>query len=200
MNSKKKIVIFMILFMLLFAGAGILYARLGKQYAPDSLVTENQEQGNIEEQEEDEAEQKTQNPAPDFSVTDLAGNEVKLSQFEGKPVVLNFWASWCGPCKSEMPDFETAYQKYKEEIHFVMVNLTDGTRETVEIASTFVKGQGYTFPVYFDTQSDAANTYQVYSVPTSYFIDADGNLIAWAQGMINGQQLEKGIQMILGAE
>lgn len=134
--------------------------------------------------------------APDFVVTDIDGNEVKLSDFQGKPVIVNFWASWCGPCKSEMPDFEEMYQQYGEEIHFVMVNMTDGSRETVEVASEFIAEQGYTFPVYFDTQYSAAITYGVTSIPATYFIDAQGNAVAYARSVIDAETLQMGIDMI----
>ena len=133
--------------------------------------------------------------APDFTVYDLDGNEVKLSDFLGKPVVLNFWASWCGPCKMEMPDFEEKYKELGDDVQFLMINLTDG-RETVEIASAFIEGQGYTFPVLYDTASEAAYTYGVYSIPTTYFIDAEGYGIAHAPGAIDGETLQKGIDMI----
>lgn len=206
MKNKKTLVIIVILFIALFVSATFLYNYLGDRYKTNSLVTEqktdSEETGEKDADETDsdseQAEQST--PAPDFTVMDKDGNEVKLSDFRGKPVVLNFWASWCGPCKSEMPDFEVAYGKYQESIHFLMVNLTDGFRETVETASSYVGEEGYTFPVYYDTKSDAANTYQVYSVPTSYFIDAEGNMVAWSQGMINSEQLQQGIDMILKSE
>lgn len=201
MKNKKVLVIIIILFIALFVSATLLYDYLGERYKTDSLVTEQQSDAETGENEtegtdadSEQEEQKT--PAPDFTVTDKEGKEVKLSDFIGKPVVLNFWASWCGPCKSEMPDFEEAYGKYQESIHFLMVNLTDGSQETVESASSYISEAGYTFPVYYDTKSQAAMTYQVYSVPTSYFIDAEGNMIAWAQGMINSVQLQKGIDMI----
>ena len=112
--------------------------------------------------------------APDFTVLDESGNEVSLSDFVGKPVVLNFWASWCGPCKVEMPDFNEAYLEYQDDIHFLMVNLTDGSRETMETALNHVEEQGYSFPIYYDTESDAAITYSIRSIPTTYFIDANG--------------------------
>ena len=135
--------------------------------------------------------------APDFTVYDREGNTVHLSDFLGKPVVLNFWASWCGPCKSEMPDFEEIYKEYGEDIHFVMVNLTDGAQETMNTATKFLDNNGYTFPVYYDKDSDAAYTYRVYSVPVTYFMDAEGTLIAQGSGALDAETIKRGIEMIL---
>ena len=134
--------------------------------------------------------------APNFTVYDLAGNEVNLTDFFGKPIIVNFWASWCGPCQMEMPDFDSAFTAYKEEIEFLMVNMTDGSRETIEEASSFIEEKGYTFPLYYDTEYSAAITYSVSSLPTTYFIDADGNLIAHARGAIDANTLQRGIDMI----
>ncbi|MBO5052127.1 MAG: TlpA family protein disulfide reductase [Clostridia bacterium] len=134
--------------------------------------------------------------APDFVVYDLAGNAVRLSDYIGKPIVLNFWASWCGPCKMEMPDFDEVYRQYGDEVQFLMVNLTDGSYETVATAAAFVAQNGYAFPVLFDTSGQAANTYQIYSIPTTYFIDAGGHLIARAEGAIDAASLQYGISLI----
>jgi len=135
--------------------------------------------------------------APDFTVYDREGNIVHLSDFLGKPVVLNFWASWCGPCKMEMPDFEEIYKEYKEDIHFVMVNLTDGAQETMKTATTFLDNNGYTFPVYYDKDTDAAYTYQVYGIPVTYFINAEGHLIAQGSSALDAETIKRGIEMIL---
>ena len=140
------------------------------------------------------------NAAPDFTVYDIDGNPVKLSDFRGKPVILNFWASWCGPCKAEMPDIEEAYLEYGEEIQFITVNLTDGRSETVDSASEYITQQGYTFPVYYDTNMEAAYAYEINSIPRTYFIDADGNLISAVTQMITAEQLRAGIELLLEGE
>lgn len=137
--------------------------------------------------------------APDFIVYDRDGNEVHLYNFLGKPIVVNFWASWCGPCKMEMPDFEEKYLALGDEIQFLMVNLTTG-RETMESADAFIADAGYTFPVFYDTQSNAAVTYGAYSIPTTFFIDAEGHAIARATGAIDAETLQRGIDMIFPAQ
>ena len=141
--------------------------------------------------------QEATNAAPDFTVYDIDGNGVKLSNFRGKPVILNFWASWCGPCKAEMPDLETAFQTYGSDIQFVTVNLTDGSNETVDSASAYIAQQGYTFPVYYDTALSAAYAYGVNSIPRTYFLDADGNLLTAVTQMITAEQLQAGIDLLL---
>ena len=145
------------------------------------------------------SEQETHPPesqAPDFTVYDADGNAHRLSDFFGKPIVLNFWASWCGPCKMEMPDFDAAYLDQGDEITFLMVNLTDGVDETVEGVSGFIDEQGYSFPVYFDSDFSAANTYMVQSIPMTFFIDENGYLQAYADSMISAELLQQGIAMI----
>ena len=214
MNSKKKTLILIVLFIVLMVGASVLYNSLSADFTLDSLSVEegventddttntaaNDSQtsenngSNPEESSESTENQLTQ--APDFTVYDLEGNEVNLSEFFGKPIIVNFWASWCGPCKMEMPDFDEAYQTYGNDISFLMVNMTDGSRETVEIASSFIEESGYTFPVYYDNNYSAAITYSVSSLPTTYFIDAEGKLIAYTKGAITGTTLQKGINMI----
>ena len=143
-----------------------------------------------------ETEGEAANTAPDFTVQDGEGNSVKLSDFFGKPIVLNFWASWCPPCKAELPDFEDAYKKYDGEVVFLMVNMTDNQMETVEVAKDFVKTHGYTFPVYYDVDYQAATVYGIRSIPQTYFINAAGEAVASATGMISADQLEQGIGMI----
>lgn len=184
--NKMRWIIGILAFAFILAGAYILYTKFSDDHIPQVNYTE--EQG------ETSSDQKI--TAPDFTVTDENGREVMLSDQIGKPVVLNFWASWCPPCKQEMPDFEEMYQTYGTNVAFMMVNLTDGYRETTVIAADFIAEQGFTFPVYYDTYSEAAMTYQVSSIPATYFIDAEGNITAHAIGMLNKESLLQGIEMI----
>ena len=108
-QSTYKLIIILLVLVIVIGGAVLLYRNLGQNIdLGDAIPTETA----------------PQDVAPDFTVTDADGNAVKLSDFRGKGVVLNFWASWCGPCKSEMPHFQTAYEQYGDEVHFLMVNMS----------------------------------------------------------------------------
>lgn len=195
MKNKKTLFLLILLFVLLLGGAGLLYRLLGQSVEAKQLSTQPARQE--EPDETDDAEQTAQKiEAPDFIVYDAQGNEVRLSDYFGKPIVLNFWASWCGPCQSEMPDFHEKYLQLGEDIHFLMVNMTDGSRETIESAAAFISENEYTFPVLYDTQSSAALTYGAYSLPTTFFIDAEGYAVAQATGAIDADTLQRGIDMI----
>lgn len=197
--AKKKIVLILILvFVLLIGGAYVLYTRLEPSLAPDQLAAQTTKAADDQQGSADSNEQE-QVTAPDFTVYDAAGNPVKLSDYFGKPIVLNFWASWCGPCQMEMPDFQEKYEALDGQVQFLMINMTDGSRETVTSASEFIKDQGYTFPVLYDTETDAATAYSANSLPTTYFIDANGYVIARATGAISGDTLQRGIDMITEA-
>ena len=203
MKDRKTLVLLVLAFVIVLAGAYLLYDRLGSQYAPDQLAVESTpvpadtaestaDSGDTQQTAEDAEAQRT--AAPDFTAYDADGNAVQLSDYFGKPLVLNFWASWCGPCKSEMPAFQQAYEQ-EDGVQFLLVNMTGG-RETQADAEALLEEEGYTFPVLFDLDLDAAMTYGVAALPTTYFLDAEGNLVAWAQGAINEQTLQQGLDMI----
>ena len=199
MDKKIVIIILVLAFVLVFGGAGILYHQLGQKLTPDLLAAQATQETEAAEASAPTAQ--TTEPAnyltPEFTVYDLDGKEVHLSDFFGKPIVLNFWASWCGPCQMEMPDFNEKYLEIGEKVQFLMVNMTDGSRETVESASAFIAEQGYSFPVFYDADLDAATVYSVYSLPTTYFIDVEGYTVARATGAISGETLQRGIDMIM---
>ena len=188
-----KLMIWVLAFAVIIVGAYVLYNRLSSEVNVGGIATTPQ----VVEDPTGATEEKG-SEAPDFTVYDLEGNAYKLSDFRGKPVLLNFWASWCGPCQMEMPDFQKYYESHGDKVNFVIVNLTDGQQETVESASAFIAEKGYTFPVYYDTDVDAAVKYGVSAVPVSYFIDAEGYFVAWAQGALTADMLQQGMDMLLG--
>lgn len=184
-NSVKWSVIALLLVGII-AGASVMYNKLSKDYNNDiiSQSTTNQEQ-----------QSSNTNYAPDFTVLDMNGNKVNLSDYKGKPVVLNFWATWCYYCKEEMPDFNEAYKNHPE-VQFLMVNATDGVQETPEKAKSYVTEQGFEFDVFFDTNQEAVNNYHISGFPATYFIDRDGTIVAQKIGMIDKDTLENEINMI----
>lgn len=203
MENNKKLIVVFVIFAVVMVGAYVLYSQLSPQFSQDSLAivgTQPQETtGETAPQDTTEnagTQKADQNLAPDFTVYDAEGNAVRLSDYFGKPIVLNFWASWCGPCKMEMPDFDAKYRELGENIQFLMINMTDGDRETVEGASGFIAQMGYTFPVFFDINYYATMAYDVYSLPTTFFIDQNGQVVAYANGAIDLQTLQRGIDMI----
>ncbi|WP_226682905.1 redoxin domain-containing protein [Sutcliffiella horikoshii] len=113
------------------------------------------------------------NEAPDFTLTTLDGSELKLSDYRGKKVILNFWATWCPPCKAEMPHMQSFYEENHEEVEVIAVNLTNMDKGEKAI-NTFVEDYGLTFAIPLDEAGDIGMQYQAFTIPTSYAIDKNG--------------------------
>jgi len=199
MNKIVKYILITLVFVGVFVLAIWGYKNLDKIYTPDDIqyATDDTEEPSGEMPNENATDADPVKLADDFTVCNASGEEVKLSDYFGRPIVVNFWATWCGPCKREMPAFESMYEKYGEEVVFLMVNLTDGYQDTMKKASDFVQQNGYTFPILFDVGSDAANTYGIYSIPRSLFIDTRGEISHSHVGTMSEEQIEKYIKEIL---
>jgi thiol-disulfide isomerase/thioredoxin len=145
---------------------------------------------------EEEAEERV--AAPGFTVEDENGNYVRFSDLLGRPIVLNFWASWCPPCRSEMPDFNKVFQDMGDEVAFMMINAVGSGGETRQSAARYVAEEGFVFPVFYDTEQDAVSNYGIRAFPTSVFIDSDGYIMAAVEGAIDEETLRRGIELISG--
>ncbi|MED4584734.1 TlpA disulfide reductase family protein [Brevibacillus choshinensis] len=114
------------------------------------------------------------NLAPDFELLTPEGKSIKLSDLRGQKVIVNLWATWCPPCRAEIPDMQAFYEENKDKgVVILGVNLTS-TENSVENVAAFIKGYGMTFPVVLDVDKQVAVQYQAISIPTSYMIDSNG--------------------------
>lgn len=142
-------------------------------------------------------------PAPDFTLTDQYGNTHTLSDYKGKTVFLNFWATWCGPCKSEMPDIQKLYETYGEnEGDLIVLGVAsprteqnpytnEGTQEDVK---RFLEENGYTFPVVMDLTGEILSYYAISAFPTTFMIDSNGNVYGYVPGALTGDIMESIVQ------
>lgn len=118
---------------------------------------------------------KTRFAAPAFTMKALDGQSYSVGGKRDKPLFLNFWASWCDPCKQEAPDLKAMYDKYKDRLDMYGVNVT--IQDTQSEVEAFVKQYDFKFPVLLDPEGDAMNLYNLMAIPTSYLIDANGTIV-----------------------
>ncbi len=125
--------------------------------------------------------------APDFSAETLTGASITLSRLRGKPTLINFWASWCGPCRQELPALQDAYTRYQNDINFVAVNV----KEAKNTIQTFAENNGLTFPIVLDLSGRiSSQLYQVRGIPTTFFIDSRGVIVERHVGPLNDQSID----------
>lgn len=138
-------------------------------------------------------------PAPDFTLTDQFGQTHTFSDYKGKTVFLNFWATWCPPCQTEMPDIQALYEKYGEnEGDLIVLGAANPKTEeapynqdkTVEEVTQFLEEKGYTFPVVMDTTGELFAWYGIRSFPTTFMIDKDGNVFGYVSGALSADMME----------
>lgn len=205
-NIISGIILLIMGFFLLFQG----YKYLEKEYNKEKNNIQNTnivEQNEVKEENVIEAENKTDEEiskedtkikAINFTVYDENNNEVKLEDYIGKPIVINYWATWCGYCVKEMPTFNKVYEEEKDEVVFMMINATDGVSETVDKAKKFIKENNFQFPVYYDIKEEVGYQYGIYSLPTTIFINKKGEIEIGYKGMLSEEILKKEIQKIKG--
>ena len=151
----------------------------------------DQSGGEETQESEDEAEQqKTPAPLADLELTDQFGNTHTLSDYKGKVIFLNFWATWCGPCRNEMPDIQKLYDEYSaqgEDAEVVILGIAGpgiGQEESAEEIADFMTENGYTYPVLMDTSGEMFTQYGISAFPTTFMIDKDGNVYGYVPGQM----------------
>ncbi|MEK7214279.1 MAG: TlpA disulfide reductase family protein [Chloroflexota bacterium] len=131
-------------------------------------------------------------PAPEFTLQSLGGKPVSLSDYRGKTVLVNFWATWCPPCRSEMPDMQRVAQDHPDDLVVLAVDL----QEAPEPVASFAKQFGLSFPILLDTKGDVSQAFGVQSLPSSFFIDPQGRIASFNIGALNESAIRRRLQQV----
>ena len=173
----------------------------GKETSAASETSTEEESGASE----TETEENKLLPAVDFTLTDQFGNTHTLSDYKGKTIFLNFWATWCPPCRAEMPDIQKVYETYDTEGDDALIVLGVaapgyGNEKDEEGIKEFLSENGYTYPVLMDTDAELFTAYGIYSYPTTFMIDRDGNVFGYASGQLSEDTMKSIIEQTMKGE
>lgn len=127
-------------------------------------------------------------PAPDFEISYLDGRKVRLSDLKGKPILINFWATWCPPCRAEVPEIQNAYEKYKTS-GFVVIAVN--VQESTSAVAKFMEEFGMTFTVAIDSSGAVGRLYRVSGIPASFFVDRTGIVREIFVGSLTAAELDR---------
>jgi len=131
-------------------------------------------------------------PAPDFTLTSLIGDSLQLTHFRGKPVLINFWATWCAPCLLEMPNIQKYYEKYPGQFEVLAVN----AGETERTVQRFVDDLGVNFKILLDPDGKIQELYRIKGYPTTYIVDKDGIIRFQHIGLLSEKQIEEYLEAV----
>ncbi|WP_040228269.1 thiol-disulfide oxidoreductase ResA [Bhargavaea cecembensis] len=173
-NKKKKRMIVRTAILVVLAAA-IIYTIVANVTATGDLVEEGDK-------------------APDFTLTDLDGNPHKLSDYKGEGVFLNFWGTWCGPCKSEMPHMEELYKEFEEKgVHVLAVNIAESDFKVKAFADTY----GLSFPIVIDKTNSVRDAYNIRPLPTTFLVGPDGKVKKIIKQEMTGDQIREYMESIM---
>lgn len=180
--------------LMIFMGILMLTGKMNAVSGALSSTETQEEATEAESEEEEEAAEKVKTiPAIDFTLKDQYGNTHTLSDYKGKTVFLNFWATWCSPCRAEMPDIQKLYEEFQQEEEDIVIlgvaapNL--GREKSEEGIKGFLEENGYTYPVVMDTEAEAFQAYGINSFPTTFMIDKDGNVFGYIPGQLSEETM-----------
>ena len=194
----------LMIFMGILMFTGKMNAITGYLSGTQTISKETEKKETKEETDEDtKAEDKQEiYPASDFVLKDQYGNAHSLADYKGKTIFLNFWATWCGPCRNEMPEIQKIYEETQQEEDSDLVILgiaapgfgKEGSQEEIE---TFLEENGYTYPVLMDTTGEVFMEYGISAYPTTFMVDKDGNLFGYIQGQLNEDMMRSIIRQTM---